>query len=68
VPRPHELLIRSHFSRNWNVLDYPTAIIRVGKVDLSVDGGDLPPPKSDADAVLQSICMMNVPHLYIASS
>jgi hypothetical protein len=57
VPRPHERLIRSHFSRNWNVLDYPAAIVQVGKVDLSKDGGELPPPKSPADAVVHSICM-----------
>lgn len=57
LPRPHDTLIRSHFSRIWNVLDYPAAIVQCGKVDLSKDDVDLPPTRGPMDARVQSICM-----------
>ncbi|EXJ70781.1 uncharacterized protein A1O5_05771 [Cladophialophora psammophila CBS 110553] len=55
LPRPHDTLIRSHFSRIWNVLDYPAAIVQCGAVDLSKDNVELPPPRGPMDERVQSI-------------
>ncbi|OIW28582.1 amidase [Coniochaeta ligniaria NRRL 30616] len=55
LPRPHDTLIRSHFSRIWNVLDYPAAIVQCGVVDLSKDDIELPPARGPMDARVQSI-------------
>ncbi|OAG38195.1 hypothetical protein AYO21_07528 [Fonsecaea monophora] len=55
LPRPHDTLIRSHFSRIWNVLDYPAAIVQCGAVDLSRDDVELPPPRGPMDERVQSI-------------
>ncbi|OAP55797.1 hypothetical protein AYL99_09949 [Fonsecaea erecta] len=55
LPRPHDTLIRSHFSRIWNVLDYPAAIVQCGGVDLSKDDVELPPPRGPMDERVQSI-------------
>ncbi|KAF2099750.1 general amidase [Rhizodiscina lignyota] len=54
LPRPHDTLIRSHFSRVFNVLDYPAAIVQCGKVDLVKDSVDLPAPRSALDERVQS--------------
>ena len=58
LPRPHETLIRSCFSRNWNVLDYPSALIQCGRVDLTKDDVVLPAAKGPADERIQSICQL----------
>ncbi|KAL1844710.1 hypothetical protein VTK73DRAFT_1990 [Phialemonium thermophilum] len=55
LPRPHDTLIRSHFSRIWNVLDYPAAIVQCGTVDLEKDDVALPAARSPMDARVQSI-------------
>lgn len=56
LPRPHDTLIRSHYTRNWNVLDYPAAVIQCGFVDLEKDSGPLPTPKGELDIKVQSTC------------
>ncbi|KAK9385519.1 amidase signature domain-containing protein [Lipomyces mesembrius] len=52
--RPDGFLIRSHFSRTWNLLDYPGIIFPVTKVDMAKDDIDMPPPLNDMDAKAQS--------------
>src|SRR5579859_3997044 len=39
LPRPNDTLIRSHYTRNWNVLDYPGAVLQCGVMDLKKDSG-----------------------------
>jgi amidase len=56
LPRPNDTLVRSHYTRNFNVLDYPGAVIQCGFVDLRKDSGPLPPPKGDLDVKIQSTC------------
>jgi amidase len=56
LPRPHDTLIRSHYTRNWNVLDYPAAVIQCGEVNIKMDGGPLPTPKGELDMKVQSTC------------
>ncbi|KAK9480277.1 amidase signature domain-containing protein [Lipomyces japonicus] len=50
TPRPDGFLIRSHFSRTFNLLDYPGIIFPAGKVDFAKDDIDLGEPISPMDA------------------
>jgi amidase len=69
VPRTHDTLIRSHFSRNFNNLDYPAAVIQCGHVDLAKDDVELPSPKGPADEKVQSLCeCLPSLHLFTYSS
>ncbi|KAK9454394.1 amidase signature domain-containing protein [Dipodascopsis uninucleata] len=52
--RPDGFLIRSHFSRTFNLLDYPGLIFQAGKVDMKLDDKDMPPPLNSMDEKVQS--------------
>lgn len=62
LPRPNETLIRSHFTRNFNVIDYPAAVIQCGIVDLEKDNGPLPIPRGELDMKVQSTCKHTTPN------
>ncbi|KAK7204916.1 general amidase-like protein [Myxozyma melibiosi] len=54
LPRPEGYMMRSHFSRTWNNLDYPGLIFQAGKVDLAQDDKEMPAPITDMDARVQT--------------
>ena len=69
LPHPVDIPLRSHFTRNWNVLDYPCMVgliiktISNAKVfqtklsaDMSKDDVDLPAPRNVHDGRVQSTC------------
>ncbi|KAK9462318.1 amidase signature domain-containing protein [Lipomyces oligophaga] len=53
-PRPEGYMIRSHFSRTWNNLDYPGLIFQAGKIDMSKDDKEMPPPLNNMDERVQT--------------
>ncbi|KAK9465689.1 amidase signature domain-containing protein [Lipomyces arxii] len=53
-PRPDGFLIRSHFSRTFNMLDYPGLVFQAGYVDMSRDDEDMPEPLNAMDAKVQT--------------
>ncbi|KAK9473854.1 amidase signature domain-containing protein [Dipodascopsis tothii] len=45
-PRPDGVLIRSHFTRTFNNLDYPSIVLQAGKIDMTKDDVELPEPEN----------------------
>ncbi|KAK9449118.1 amidase signature domain-containing protein [Limtongia smithiae] len=52
--RPDGYMVRSHFSRTFNNLDYPGIVFPVTTVQMSKDDEEMPPPLNAMDARVQT--------------